>query len=53
MAKDYGRVFKLENGPSKLVETPVVCKKFRVTIDVQATLASGTPGGMLPPLQRT
>jgi hypothetical protein len=49
MGKDYSRVFKLENGPSELVETPVVRKKFRVTIDVEATLASGPQGGMLPP----
>ncbi len=49
MAKDYSRVFKLENEPSEFVETPIVRKKFRVTIDVEATLASGTQGGMLPP----
>jgi hypothetical protein len=49
MAKDYSRVFKLENGPSELVETPIVRKKFRVTIDVESTLASGPQGGMLPP----
>ena len=40
MTKDYSRVFKLENEPSKFVETPVVRKKFRVTIDVEATLSS-------------
>jgi hypothetical protein len=49
MAKDYSRVFKLDSGPSELVETPIVRKKFRVTIDVEATLASGTQGIMLPP----
>ena len=49
MTKDYSRVFKLENEPSKFVETPVVRKKFRVTIDVEATLASGPQGGMLSP----
>jgi hypothetical protein len=48
MAKDYSRVFKLENEPSKFVETPVVRKKFRVTIDVEATLASGPQREMLP-----
>ena len=53
MTKDYSRIFKLENEPSKFVETPVVRKKFRVTIDVGATLASGPHGGMLPPLRRT
>ena len=49
MAKDYSRVAKLENEPSKFVETPVVRKKFRVTIDVEAALASGPQGGMLSP----
>jgi hypothetical protein len=49
MSKDYSRVFKLDNGPSELAETPVVSKKFRVTIDVEATLASRPQGGMLPP----
>jgi len=53
MTKDYSRIFKLENEPSKFVESPVVRKKFRVTIDVGATLASGPHGGMLPPLRRT
>ena len=48
MAKDYGRVFKLENGPSELVGTPGVRKKFRITIDVEATLASGPQREMLP-----
>ena len=48
MAKDYGRVFKLDNGSSELVETPVVRKKFRVTIDVEATLALGIQGETLP-----
>ena len=48
MAKDYSSVFKLENEPSDFVETPIVRKKFRVTIDVEATLASGPEGGMLP-----
>jgi hypothetical protein len=47
MTKDYSRVFKLENEPSKFVETPVVRKRFRVTIDVEAALASGPQGGML------
>jgi hypothetical protein len=49
MSKDYSRVFKLDNGPSELAETPIVSKKFRVTIDVEATLASRPQGGMLPP----
>ena len=49
MARDYSRVFKLENAPSESFETPVVRKKFRVTIDGEATLASGAQGGMLSP----
>jgi hypothetical protein len=49
MARDYSRVFKLENASSESFEAPVVRKKFRVTIDVEATLASGPQGGMLPP----
>jgi hypothetical protein len=49
MAKDYSRVLKLENEPSEFVETPVVRKKFRVTIEVEATLASGPQREMLPP----
>jgi hypothetical protein len=49
MAKDYSRVFERENGPPEPVETPIVRKKFRVTIDVETTLASGPQGGMLPP----
>jgi hypothetical protein len=48
MVKDCSRVFKLENGSSDLVDTPIARKKFRVTIDVEATLTSGTQGGMLP-----
>jgi hypothetical protein len=48
-AKYYSRVLKLENEPSEFVETPVVRKKFRVTIDVEATLASGPQGETLPP----
>jgi hypothetical protein len=49
MAKDYSRVFELENEPSEFVETPVLRKKFRVTIDVEATLASGPQGETLLP----
>ena len=48
MAKDYSTGLKLENEPSKSVDQPVVRKKFRVTIDVEATLASGPQEGMLP-----
>ena len=49
MAKDYSRAFNLDNGPSELVETIVVRKKFRVTIDVEATLASRPQGETLLP----
>ena len=49
MARNYSRVFKLENEPSESVEASIVRKKFRVTIDVEATLVSGPQGGMLPP----
>jgi hypothetical protein len=47
MAKDYSRAFNLDNRPSELVETTVVRKKFRVTIDVEATLASKPQGETL------
>jgi hypothetical protein len=49
MTKDYSRVFELDNGSSQLAVTPIVSKKFRITIDVEATLASRPQGGMLPP----
>ena len=49
MTKNYRRVFKLENAPSEFVETPIVHKMFRVTIDVEATLTSRPQGGMMPP----
>jgi hypothetical protein len=35
--------------PTTSIEYPVVRKKFRVTIDVEATLAAGPRGGALPP----
>jgi hypothetical protein len=35
--------------PPESIEYPVVRKKFRVTIDVEATLAAGPRGGELPP----
>ena len=35
------------------IEYPVVRKKFRVTIDLEATLTAGPCGGELPPLRRT
>lgn len=38
-----------EKDPSESIEYPIVRKKFRVTIDVEATLAAGPRGGELPP----
>ena len=38
-----------EREVKELAETPIVSKKFRVTIDVEATLASRPRGGMLLP----
>ena len=35
--------------PPESIEYPIVRKKFRVTIDVEATLAAGPRGGELPP----
>ena len=39
---------KLENEPPESIDYPVVRKKFRITIDVEAILAAG-PQGVLPP----
>lgn len=49
MAEKDGTGLKRENEPSISIDYPVVRKKFRVTIDVEATLASGPQGGVLPP----
>ncbi len=49
MAKNYSMGLELEDGPPEPVDYPVVRKKFRVTIDVEATLASAPQGGVLPP----
>jgi len=49
MAKSYTMGLELENEPLESIDYPVVRKKFRVTIDVEATLASGPQGGVLPP----
>ena len=38
-----------EKDPSEPIEYPIVRKRFRVTIDVEATLAAGPRGGELPP----
>jgi hypothetical protein len=53
MAKDYSTGLKLENEVAESTDYPVVRKKFRVTIDVEATLAAGPQGEVLPPLRRT
>lgn len=38
-----------EKEPLESIEYPIVRKKFRITIDVEATLAAGPRGGELPP----
>jgi hypothetical protein len=40
---------KIENEPPESIDHPIVRKKFRFTIDVEATLASGSQGGVLSP----
>ena len=40
---------KLENEPPESIDYPVVRKKFRITIDVEAILDAGPQGGVLPP----
>jgi hypothetical protein len=47
MAEKNDTGLKLENGPPESIDYPVVRKRFRVTIDVEATLASGPQGGVL------
>lgn len=47
--KTYSTGLKLENEPPVSSDYPVVCKRFRVAIDVEATLAAGSPSGDLPP----
>lgn len=39
--------------PPESIEYPIVRKKFRVTIDVEATLAAGPRGGELPPAPKS
>ncbi len=49
MTKSYSTgLKKLEHEPSESIDYPFVRKKFRVTIDVEATLAAGPQGGVLP-----
>jgi hypothetical protein len=40
---------KLENEPPESIDYPVVRKKFRIKIDVEAILAAGPQGGVLRP----
>ena len=49
MAETHSTDLNLENEPLVSIDYPVVCKTFRVTIDVEATLAAGSPSGDLPP----
>jgi hypothetical protein len=47
--KNVTCLLKLENEPPVSIDYPVVRKKFRVTIDVEATLVAGPRSGELPP----
>jgi hypothetical protein len=49
MAEVYSTGLERENEPSKSVDSIVVRKKFRVTMDVEATLAAEPLGGTLAP----
>lgn len=49
MAEKYSTGLKLGNDPPVSIDYPIVRKMFRVTIDVEATLAAGPPSGELPP----
>ena len=49
MAEKNGSSLKQESEPSFSIDYPVVRKKFRVTVDVEATLAAGPRGGAQPP----
>ena len=49
MAKNYSAGLELENELAELIDYPVVRKKFRVTIEVEATLAPEFQGGVLSP----
>ena len=44
-----GAGIEREKEPPPSIEYPVVRKKFRVTIDVEATLTGGPRSGELPP----
>jgi hypothetical protein len=47
MAEKNDTGLKLENALPESIDYPIVRKKFRVTIDVEATLDSGLQGGVL------
>ena len=49
MAEVYSTGLERENEPSISVDSIVVRKKFRVTMDVEATLAAEPLGGTLAP----
>ncbi len=48
MAEKNNSSLKLESELPESIDYPVVRKRFRVTIDVEATLDSGPQGGVLP-----
>jgi hypothetical protein len=49
MAENNSAGIEREKGPPPSIEYPVVRKKFRLTIDVEATLTGGPRSGELPP----
>jgi hypothetical protein len=49
MAENNSAGVEPEKEPPTSIEYPVVRKKFRITIDVEATLTGGPRGGALPP----
>ncbi len=49
MAEKDGAGLMRENELPESIDFLVVRKKFRITIEVEATLASGPQGGVLPP----
>jgi hypothetical protein len=49
MAENNSAGVERKKEPPTSIEYPVVRKKFRVTIDVEATLTGGPRGGELPP----
>ena len=49
MAENHSAGLEREKEPPTSIEYPVVRKRFRGTIDVEATLTGGPRGGALPP----